>query len=142
MEIRNVLIVAPHPDDEINLGGQLIIECVKKEINVFVLYTTNGDNNAKIGNRRLKEAIDALKVLGVPEKHVIFLGYSNEWKNDRHIYDKSYGEIIQSKSGRIETSAINGHMEYIFEKKVFTIVILEIILNRILKMLYVIFCRS
>lgn len=117
LEINKVLIIAPHPDDEINIGGQLIIECVKKKISVYVLYTTNGDNNTKIGNKRLKEAIDSLEVLGVPEEHVIFLGYSNDWTNGKHIYDKGCGEILQSKSGCVETSAIDEHMEYIFKKE-------------------------
>lgn len=55
--IEKVLVIAPHPDDEINLAAQLIIELHKLKAEVYVLYTTNGDADFKIGNRRLGEFI-------------------------------------------------------------------------------------
>lgn len=47
MNISKMLVVAPHPDDEINLAGQLIVKAVKENIEVYVLYTTNGDATEK-----------------------------------------------------------------------------------------------
>lgn len=71
-QIEKVLVIAPHPDDEINLAAQLIIELHKLKAEVYVLYTTNGDADFKIGNRRLGEAIRALSLIDIPEKNIIF----------------------------------------------------------------------
>jgi LmbE family N-acetylglucosaminyl deacetylase len=87
MSIETALIIAPHPDDEINLAGQMIVNLRKKNTKVYVLYTTNGDAEYKIQNKRISEAINALKVLEVPKENIIFLGYANEWNADEHIYD-------------------------------------------------------
>ena len=48
MKIKKALVVAPHPDDEINLAAQLIIELQKQFIDRYILYTTNGDAETKI----------------------------------------------------------------------------------------------
>ena len=90
--INRMLIIARHPDDEINLAGQLIIRTNKIGIETFVVYTTNGDAESKIGNKRITEAIVANKVLGIDEEHVIFLGYPNEWEGKTHLYNASDDE--------------------------------------------------
>ena len=114
---KKALIIAPHPDDEINLAGQLIVGFVNSGIDVYIVYTTNGDYTKKIGNSRLYEAINALAVLGVPDKNICFLGYGNEWLNGNHIYNfRTQNDILTSLSGKTETSGIPTHPEYSMQK--------------------------
>lgn len=116
--IQRALVIAPHPDDEINLAGQLIIKMNKLGIETYVMYTTNGDAEPKIGNKRILEAIMANGVLGIDESHVIFLGYPNEWKiGSPHIYNASDDEELVSKLGKTETNSISSHPEYCFQKE-------------------------
>jgi len=88
-----VLILAPHPDDE-TIGCAGIIQQAKKSgAGVRVAYLTNGDNNQfafivyekrltfkpaefiHMGQVRRQEAIKAMKLLGLNESDLIFLGY-------------------------------------------------------------------
>lgn len=114
--INRALIIAPHPDDEINLAGQLIIKLIRLNIEVFILYTTNGDSDKKIGNQRIYEAIRANKVLGVDRKHIIFLGYANEWRGEKHIYNAESQMQLISKLGKTNTNSIKELPEYCFLK--------------------------
>lgn len=114
---NRVLIIVPHPDDEINVAGQVIIDFLKKKYEVYVVYTTNGDFNSKIENSRIYEAIEALRVLGVEEKNIIFLGYGNDWIENDHIYNFSSSlEVKSSVSGKQETNSVSNHEEYCFQK--------------------------
>lgn len=114
MQIEKVLVIAPHPDDEINLAAQLIIELHKLKAEVYVLYTTNGDADPKIGNKRLGEAIRALSLIDVPEEDVIFLGYANDWREETHIFEND--EIVTSKLGKTKTNSLKTHPEYCYRK--------------------------
>lgn len=113
--IRTAMIIAPHPDDEINLAGQFLISCKDNNIQPYVLFTTNGDADEKIGNRRMTEAVAACSVLGVPRENVIFLGYANEWK-EGHIYSAKKDEILVSKRSLTETSGLESIPEYCYKK--------------------------
>lgn len=88
-----VLILAPHPDDEAIGCAGIIQEAVSKGAELKIVYLTNGDHNQlafiiyekrltlrrsefiHMGEVRRKEAIKAMKLLGVDEKNLIFLGY-------------------------------------------------------------------
>ena len=117
MYVGKALVIAPHPDDEINLAGQLMLSLKKKGADIFVVYTTNGDATAKEGNRRMREAVNALEVLGVERKHIIFLGYANEWKGNRHLYNCGEQEEICSRLGKTKTNGTEECAEYCFLKK-------------------------
>lgn len=87
------MIVAPHPDDETLAAAGVIARSVKKGIPVRVVVVTCRDGFPKaasaltgkrnpgaedflrLGKTRQKEAAAAMKVLGLPEKDIIFLGY-------------------------------------------------------------------
>lgn len=115
--IKRALVIAPHPDDEINLAGQLIITMVKKDVEVFVAYTTNGDAELKIGNKRIYEAIEANSVLGIDSSHVIFMGYANEWYENSHIYNSTDDDKVQrSKIGKTETNSVKDFPEFCFRQ--------------------------
>lgn len=111
-----VLIIAPHPDDEINLAGQFSVTLIKLGYTLFTLYTTNGDYDKKIGNKRLYEAIKANGVLGIEEKNVIFLGYANEWIGNKHIYNAEPDNVLVSKLGKTKTNSIPEHHEYCYTR--------------------------
>lgn len=88
-----ILVIAPHPDDEMLGAGGLMQQAVAAGADLRVLYMTNGELNEvasifyqkrpllirsdfiKNGVIRQKEAVDALNFLGVPLDKLIFLGY-------------------------------------------------------------------
>ncbi len=88
-----VLILAPHPDDE-TIGCAGVIQQAKKSgADVKIVYLTNGDNNEfafiiyekrltfkpaefiHMGEVRRQEAIMAMRLFGLSENDLIFLGY-------------------------------------------------------------------
>jgi LmbE family N-acetylglucosaminyl deacetylase len=77
-----VMILAPHPDDE-SLGcGGFIAELVAKDRPPMIVFITDGTGShpsspsfpaARLRALREREAIKAVTILGVPIDHVIFL---------------------------------------------------------------------
>lgn len=98
-----VLILAPHPDDEINIAGNMILNLAAAKAEIFVAYSTNGDFEVS-ANVRAQEAVDALKILGVPHERIIFLGYGDGHK----LSDKP----TQSPAGHNKTYAAKGFIDY------------------------------
>jgi LmbE family N-acetylglucosaminyl deacetylase len=71
-----LLVVAPHPDDEVLMAGGTVAQWVAKGRQVEVVVITNGDLGCqRNGWRRQRESIAALRQLGLAEAHVHFLGY-------------------------------------------------------------------
>ena len=106
-----VLILAPHPDDEINVAGNMILTLAAAKAEIFVAYSTNGDfeQTAEI---RAQEAVDALKILGVPREKIIFLGYGDTFngKGKPHIF--SAEKPTKSPAGHAETYAAKNFVDY------------------------------
>lgn len=72
----DVLVIAPHPDDEVLLAGGVMQQAVEAGQQVHVVIMTNGDSSCeRDGYLREAESVAALKFLGVPERNVHFLGY-------------------------------------------------------------------
>ncbi|MCL5674572.1 MAG: PIG-L family deacetylase [Candidatus Omnitrophica bacterium] len=109
-----VLICAPHPDDEVLGCAGIIQQALAKTRHVYIVFLTNGDHNwlefkiferklilhpynyIQIGELRRKESINAEKILGVPKKNLIFLGYPDAgtmliwlhfWNKNKPYYD-------------------------------------------------------
>jgi len=90
---ERVLIFAPHPDDETIGCGGIIQQALKAGAEIKIVYLTNGDHNQlafivyekrltvrkgeflHMGEVRRKEAIAAMKLLGLKESNLVFLGY-------------------------------------------------------------------
>jgi LmbE family N-acetylglucosaminyl deacetylase len=88
-----VLILAPHPDDEVLCTGGLIQSAVEVGADVQVVFLTLGDSNMgsfqtykrrpvvtapqvrAMGELRRGEALASLALLGVPAESIRFLGY-------------------------------------------------------------------
>lgn len=114
--MKKALILVPHQDDEIILCGSFLKGLVEKEYKVFVVYMTNGDYDDQIGMVRLQEALDAMKLYGIPESQVIFMGYANQYAPDNpHIYNAGSGEIVKSRYGNTQTYGLPGHSEYCYQ---------------------------
>ncbi|UCE36853.1 MAG: PIG-L family deacetylase [Thermoplasmata archaeon] len=91
----DILIFAPHPDDEALGCAGLIYSSIKKNKKVKVVVVANGESSVdgteryyghkpetqdfiNIGYVRQKESVSAMKVLGLSSEDVIFLGYPND----------------------------------------------------------------
>lgn len=114
LRINNkVLIIAPHPDDEIPLAGQLIIKNPNFEYQIA--YVTNGNYFYYEAKQRLREALAATKIFGIKKENIFFLGYSDGWKGE-HLYCSENDEQKLGKSGRSETYALADKKDYCFQK--------------------------
>jgi len=92
-----VLIISPHPDDELLSTGGAIQIHLERGDKVKVILMTNGDGQRlgpflpngrfiKLGMRRQQESIVALKHIGLPAENIYFLGYPDRglgklWNN-------------------------------------------------------------
>ncbi len=88
-----IVVVAPHPDDEVLGAGGIIQQALAAGAEVRLIYLTNGDHNQiafklynhslflrardylAFGERRRMEAIAAADLIGLPADHLTFLGY-------------------------------------------------------------------
>lgn len=88
-----ILIIAPHPDDEVLACGGLIQHALKAGAAVRVVYLTHGDHNQiafklssgklfmsgrtyrQFGERRRAEALAATALLGLKPDQLVFLGF-------------------------------------------------------------------
>lgn len=107
---RNVMVLVPHQDDEVNLLCGVLEEFASYGSNVRVVYATNGDAEG-IPETRLREAIAYCSYAGIPEENVIFLGYGDRWDNDRgvHLYNAPVGSVVSSRFGAAATYALEEH---------------------------------
>lgn len=86
-----ILIISPHPDDDILAAGGLIQRAQQIGTQIYVLFLTSGDANTEsvtrylherpsfssyqeLGYLRFGEAVRAETYLGVPRSHLYFLG--------------------------------------------------------------------
>jgi LmbE family N-acetylglucosaminyl deacetylase len=81
---RRALILAPHPDDEsIGCGGLIAASCASGLAPAVVVMTDGAASHpgstafppARLALIREAETADAVSALGVPDDHLIFLGY-------------------------------------------------------------------
>lgn len=79
----DLLVVAPHPDDEVLMAGGVLARAMREKKRARVVVLTNGDFTCtRNGHVRQGETIDALASLGVREDDVTFLGYPDGWLVD------------------------------------------------------------
>lgn len=75
---KNVMIVVPHQDDDINLMGGLIEQYTAAGSDVTVVFATNGDCFADPGIRA-DEVLKVLTELGVKKENICYLGFGDQW---------------------------------------------------------------
>ena len=91
---RNILVVVPHQDDDVNLMGGLIEQYSRANSKISVVFTTNGDGDLANADIRAAEAVEALAAMGVEKENIYYLGYGDIWtpqvidgKEIRHPYN-------------------------------------------------------
>lgn len=109
---RKVMVIVPHEDDELNIAGGVLDEYVRYGSEVYVVFSTNGDYFGKSGHR-IEEALTCCAQVGIPEDHVIFLGYGDQWAEDGpHLYNAQPGEICTSMAKVQKTYGTETHPAY------------------------------
>lgn len=109
---RKVMVVVPHQDDELNILGGVLEEYVRYGSELHMVFVTNGDYVFS-ADTRLREALAVCAEIGIPEEHVIFLGYGNEWqKEGPHIYNADSETMLLSYAGKTKTYAMADHPAY------------------------------
>lgn len=97
--VQRLLVVAPHPDDEVLGAGGAIQMALERGAQVKVVIMTNGDGQlvaplllqqrwvprpaayVAAGEQRQAESLAALQSLGVPADSILFLGYPDRGLN-------------------------------------------------------------
>lgn len=111
---EKIVVFAPHQDDEI-LGCYQVIR--DNPENTYVVFLTNGDyEGVDVARVRWAESLAALGRLGVPQEHVIALGYADTgmartvsflWQ----LWHDESGRVLPSKVGT-QTYHPAGGQEY------------------------------
>ena len=94
---ERVLVVAPHSDDEALACSGVIHDTIARGGHVRVVVVTNGDgyyevlhrlkragpkSYIQLGEKRQKESLAAMRLLGLKDEDVIFLGYPDKGTSD------------------------------------------------------------
>jgi len=73
---KNIVVFAPHPDDEVLMTAGIINCAVNDGDHIKVVIVTNGDpHTQQEGCIALQESINGLSALGLNSKDIYFLGY-------------------------------------------------------------------
>lgn len=77
----SVLVLAPHPDDDILIASGVVHAALRRGEDVVVVYMTNGDKSGvPVGLRRQAEAVSSQSlVAGTNEGQLVFLGYPDNY---------------------------------------------------------------
>jgi LmbE family N-acetylglucosaminyl deacetylase len=100
---KKILIVAPHPDDEILCCTQTIRDHLQAGDDVTIVVVTNGDGKDETdakesldyGARRRGESLLTARKLGIPTKKVLFLGFPDGHLEDIEKTGKSKSVFTQ-----------------------------------------------
>lgn len=78
MKRKNILILAPHPDDEFLNCSSIL----SRSRDVSVIYATNGDFTGKAATEtRYRESLAAMRMVGLGPGEMIYLGYGDRGGN-------------------------------------------------------------
>ncbi len=112
-----ILIVSPHPDDDVIAAAGVIYRAVQRGETVKVVYVTNGDalpGGVARGLERQTEGVNAEAILGVPEDHLMFLGYPT-WYMDNICDDADPDHVFVSPDTGLSATYGSrglGHADY------------------------------
>ena len=102
----DVLIVAPHPDDDVIAAAAVVQRALGRGEIVRVVYVTNGDyNGLSVAPIREGEAVNAQGALGVAENRLMFLGYPDGYLSTIRSGYPSTGSSYQTPNGVAATYA-------------------------------------
>jgi len=110
MAIANILVVAPHPDDEALMASGIIYNSLQNGEEIKIVVMTNGDyTGINSGYTRQDETISGMVgVLGMQENNIIFLGYPDAGLNEINTQYLSSSSIYTSTAGQTHTYGRRG----------------------------------
>ena len=111
---KRVLVVVPHPDDEINVAGQSIVNLSRQGAEIFAAFSTNGDYSVPT-EARLREMAASLSILGVDRKHIICLGYPDAYMAKNHVFYADEEPAI-APNKKMQTYSGYGFTDYAYLK--------------------------
>jgi LmbE family N-acetylglucosaminyl deacetylase len=112
-----ILIIAPHIDDETIGAGGYALDSMARGAAVFIVFLTAGDcsrvaarlmhwkldpapsDYASLGRARVREAAEAMRILGIPRQRWFLLGYPDR---GLHSMLERPEAVIRSQSTRFE----------------------------------------
>ena len=106
---KNIMIIVPHQDDELNICGGMFTSNYFDMDKVKIVFSTNGDYFCNY-KARVRETYRIAKKLGIKKENIIFMGYSDQFiVENNHIYLTHQPNILKSKKGNDETFGDNYH---------------------------------
>jgi LmbE family N-acetylglucosaminyl deacetylase len=116
-----ILVLVPHPDDEVLGAGGVLREAVRRGLPARVVFLTNGDSNEwsvlayrkrpvlmpggalAMGAVRHQEALAAAAALGVPARDLTFLGYPDYgtldiWRSHWALSPPDRGKLTRARA--------------------------------------------
>ena len=109
LAVADVLVLSPHPDDDIVMASGVIYRALQNSEAVRVVYMTNGDySGLQAGSLRPGEAVDGQAQLGVDENDLLFLGYPDGGLDEVRISYPSSSDVYISVHGQSETYGSRG----------------------------------
>ena len=123
-EVNNVMVFAPHPDDEALGCAGTLLKILKKDVSSLIIFMTNGeklygDPSREVARRRKEEAVRSSGLLGFREK--LFLDFPDGEidSNKEDIYGK-LSEIIEQRRPDmvLSPSPIDYHADHLATSKI------------------------
>lgn len=120
-ELDNVLIIAPHPDDEVLGCGGLISYLNQQKKNIDIIFLTKGENVESnipqdiIKEERTKLAIRASKHANQPLSHVFFLDFTDGEVNINNPETEKLKNLIEQIKPKniFVTNIFDSHKDHI-----------------------------
>ena len=118
---KKVMVIVPHEDDEALLMSGVIELYVKYHSDIYVVFQATGDGGVsdsglapglELGRARMQESIDVLTSYGIPEDHIIFLGYGVSSGKHVYNYPDDSDEEIPTMTGIDHTYGTASHPAY------------------------------
>jgi LmbE family N-acetylglucosaminyl deacetylase len=125
-----IVVVAPHPDDEVLGAGGIIQQACAVGAEVHVIYLTSGDHNQVafklyksslhlnplqylfFGNLRQHEAVAATAILGLSREQLTFLGFPD--RGTMTIWRDHWREEAPFRSDATHSNAVPYEGAYVF----------------------------
>ena len=105
----NILIISPHPDDDVIIASGVIYRALQRGEPVKVVFMTNGDaGGIENGYNRQIEAVNAESRLGMIEDDIIFLGYPDSHLRDLYTSYPQSSDVYTAPNGQSTTYGNRG----------------------------------
>ena len=106
--MKKIFVFAPHQDDEAFSCAGSIAKQIQEGYEVYIHFMTDGRlghtpftenmTDAELAKVRMKEALEAAKVMGVQKDHVIFYGYHDQSLGKMKFHDEIVSRLVDSIS--------------------------------------------